>query len=741
MAFLELKNLGKIYASDNSIAVGIRGVSLDFELGEFVAVTGKSGSGKTTLLNCISGMDTYEEGELYINGESTSHYTQTDWEEYRQKYISFVFQDYNIIDSFTVLQNVEFALTHIESKSERRRRALELIDRVGMTSHKHSKGSKLSGGQKQRTVIARALAKDSPIILADEPTGNLDSKTSEEIVALLAEISREKLVIVVTHSFSQFESVATREVRIYDGGVERDCRMSGHETVQYVEKPVISKKKRDIRLGLEFGKHKFLASPKLSIFMCAIMIVAMLGCFISTSMYFAAVDLSTTTELFTYSKGRLVVSRQDGAAMSDGELSDLQKKLGADRYIHYDHLFEYSQYVYADIGLNSGLFLGTNVKFELYKGESLDVGRAPENRDECALVLPIGWKQMYGDSLTDNRTIELFSGCLSFKITGIKYYYDNTRPYSHVLLSEDGFDMATDMAALTSDTKNINVGLRIRQNREDFYRSFGSIGIDSSLGEKEYYVVDYNYKELTVPGVKNSEVEFTYMQFKEHNINLASDGYIFRADKCSDKVDTEYAVYGSGIFFVSPELAATLADKFYHDEYTQASLFFNNDRDAKNAKDELSELGYVGIVSNEKYDSGIEAVLQFIMSIMKIFMWFLSILFLSFFVSLCSTRALAASNGDFAIMRSMGINNRIVKISMYVRMLISIIPAIISLGILAPVLYLNPKTNEMFPFLHVQHYVIIIVGLVLLSILTTHRCNKRIFKASVIGALKGGDKA
>ena len=177
MSLLKLQDIGKIYVSGATVAVGIRGVNLEFDLGEFVAITGKSGSGKTTLLNVISGMDSYEEGELYVEGQSTSHYTQQDWEEYRQRYISFIFQDYNIIESFTVQQNVELALMHIPDAKERRRRATELIDRVGLTPFRRHKGSKLSGGQKQRTVIARALAKDSPIILADEPTGNLVSQS------------------------------------------------------------------------------------------------------------------------------------------------------------------------------------------------------------------------------------------------------------------------------------------------------------------------------------------------------------------------------------------------------------------------------------------------------------------------------------------------------------------------------------------------------------------------------------
>ena len=235
MALLRLQNIGKIYVSEGNVTVGIRGVNLSFEKGEFVAITGASGSGKSTLLNVLSGMDTYEEGELFIEEQPTSHYLQPDWEEYREKYISFIFQDYNIIDSFTVLQNVELALMTIPDPAKRRRRAMELIERVGLTKHVRHKGSQLSGGQKQRTVIARALAKDSPIILADEPTGNLDSETSKEIIELLREIAKDKLLIMVTHSFDQVEHVATRHIRVYDGAIESDRVLVPTETVSSEE--------------------------------------------------------------------------------------------------------------------------------------------------------------------------------------------------------------------------------------------------------------------------------------------------------------------------------------------------------------------------------------------------------------------------------------------------------------------------------------------------------------------------
>lgn len=176
---LKLEKIGKIYDSNDILTVGIRGIDLAFDYNEFVTIEGENGSGKSTLLNVIGANDTYEEGELYFNGEPTSHYSESDWEKYREKNIATIFQDFNIIENLTVLENVELALLRLDDKKERRRRAKELIARVGLTEQMNRRGSKLSGGEKQRTVIARALAKDAPIILADEPTGNLDVKASK----------------------------------------------------------------------------------------------------------------------------------------------------------------------------------------------------------------------------------------------------------------------------------------------------------------------------------------------------------------------------------------------------------------------------------------------------------------------------------------------------------------------------------------------------------------------------------
>ena len=174
---IELKDVTKYYSSDTSVAMALRNINLEFHKGEFVVITGKSGSGKSTLLNVISGMDTYEEGEMYFNGMETSYYDKKDWEDYRRENISFIYQSYNLIDSYTALENVETVMrieNGKESRRERKKRALEILDQVGLKKRARHKAVHLSSGQKQRLGIARALAKDTDIIIADEPTGNLD---------------------------------------------------------------------------------------------------------------------------------------------------------------------------------------------------------------------------------------------------------------------------------------------------------------------------------------------------------------------------------------------------------------------------------------------------------------------------------------------------------------------------------------------------------------------------------------
>ena len=220
---LQLKNIVKSYTVGELTQVALKGISLNFRENEFVSILGQSGSGKTTMLNIIGGLDRYDSGDLVINGISTKKYRDADWDAYRNTSIGFVFQSYNLIPHQNVLSNVEMALTLSGvSRKERRKRAVGVLNKVGLQDHIHKKPNQLSGGQMQRVAIARALINNPDILLADEPTGALDTETSIQIMNLLKQISEEKLVIMVTHNPELAEVYSTRIVNLKDGQITSD---------------------------------------------------------------------------------------------------------------------------------------------------------------------------------------------------------------------------------------------------------------------------------------------------------------------------------------------------------------------------------------------------------------------------------------------------------------------------------------------------------------------------------------
>ena len=220
---LELKDITKEYRTGDEVVHALKGVSVRFRESEFVAILGQSGCGKTTLLNIVGGLDQYTSGDLVINGVSTKEYKDKDWDAYRNHSVGFVFQSYNLIPHQTVLSNVELALTLSGvSKAERRKRAMEALQAVGLGDQLHKKPSQMSGGQMQRVAIARALVNDPDIILADEPTGALDTATSVQVMDILSAVAKNRLVVMVTHNPELAEQYATRIVRLLDGVIQTD---------------------------------------------------------------------------------------------------------------------------------------------------------------------------------------------------------------------------------------------------------------------------------------------------------------------------------------------------------------------------------------------------------------------------------------------------------------------------------------------------------------------------------------
>ena len=227
---LKLKNIKKTYVSGDEKVEALKGISIEFRKSEFVSILGQSGCGKTTLLNIIGGLDRYTSGDLIINGKSTKDFKDRDWDAYRNYSVGFVFQSYNLIGHQTVLSNVELALTISGvSRKERKQRAIKALEEVGLKEQIHKKPNQLSGGQMQRVAIARALVNNPDIILADEPTGALDTKTSVQVMEILKKISKDKLIIMVTHNPELAEKYSSRIIKILDGKITDDSNPIEHQ--------------------------------------------------------------------------------------------------------------------------------------------------------------------------------------------------------------------------------------------------------------------------------------------------------------------------------------------------------------------------------------------------------------------------------------------------------------------------------------------------------------------------------
>ncbi len=220
---LQLLHLKKTYHVGDTVTHALDDVTINFRDSEFVAILGPSGSGKTTLLNVIGGLDHYDSGDIIINGKSTKNFSQTDWDAYRNNSVGFIFQSYNLISHLSIIENVELGMTLSGvSSNERREKAVSALERVGLGDHLKKRPNQLSGGQMQRVAIARAIANDPDILLCDEPTGALDTKTSESIMKLIKELSHDKLVIMVTHNPELAEEYASRIVHFQDGKILSD---------------------------------------------------------------------------------------------------------------------------------------------------------------------------------------------------------------------------------------------------------------------------------------------------------------------------------------------------------------------------------------------------------------------------------------------------------------------------------------------------------------------------------------
>jgi len=365
---IKLDNVSKYYYSSNAVVPALKKIQLEFNIGEFVAIIGESGSGKTTLLNIISGLDSYDEGELYYNGESTSHFDAQDWEEYRKNKIGFVFANNNLIDNYSALQNVESSLL-IQGIGihQAKQSALDLLEKVGMREYAEQKVAQLSSGQRQRLTIARALAKNTDIIIADEPTANLDSETGKQVIELLSKISKHKLILLVTHNYEEVESYITRKIRVQDGQVVLDIPiglddlkdtlsetlLASEPTSEPTDIVTIQKNKNQLKssssIARRFALMNLTSQPQKSVMLFTFMLLTAIVSFLFLGILYSNQDDIKTkkydsTVFYHEDINRIAVRHPDGSVITASDMKLFQSTAHVDTSDMYDYANDINYY-------------------------------------------------------------------------------------------------------------------------------------------------------------------------------------------------------------------------------------------------------------------------------------------------------------------------------------------------------------------------------------------------------------
>ena len=593
---LKLENVSKIYYTNGIVATGISKVNLELNIGEFVVITGESGSGKSTLLNVISGIDSYEEGEMYINGKETSHYTEKDFEEYRKKYIANIFQSFNLINSYTVYQNVELVLLLNGYKRRQiKKKVLDIIDKVGLTKFKNTKVSKLSGGQKQRVAIARAIVKDTPIIVADEPTGNLDTKSAYEIIELLKNVAKDKLVVIVTHNIEQVEKYATRIIKMHDGRMIQNTEIKNinedSKITQANGKNITIP--NQYRLGIRNTFNIF--SKFILLF---IVFTFMSVAFLSEYSAFKLVEHSTeessgySANLRDISKERILINKQNREPFTEDDYNKIKQLSNID-YIVEDDISLDTEFILRNDTLNT---YGYIKDINNFKG-NIDIGRMPENDDEIILKAnkdDYTITQMLDETLNSEFSLQKSyregDTIKTVKIVGIQYnenntIYDRTFYVSNEvkkLVRSYVHNQYSDMKTLLND-KYVQYTIETSENVEP-----GTAIVNDDL--------KYQFKNNKIIN-QNINISVSNIYY-EDNIDLTITKTFTKSNLKKLTGYTDYSYYQNAII-INPDDYNSLYDKPSY----QSSVYV---KDASIIDQTMSELENLGLKPKKATDFKVE---------------------------------------------------------------------------------------------------------------------------------------
>ena len=725
---IQLKNVCKFYNSENSIGIGLQNISVSFSVGEFVAIIGSSGSGKTTLLNVISGMDSYEEGEVILEGKSMNDFTQEQIEDYRRANVAFIFQNYQLIDSYTVLENVMIELIFKGYKrKEAKEKAIEILNKVGMTKRLKNRASKLSGGEKQRVVIARALASDAKILICDEPTGNLDSKNSVEILKLLKENSKDKLVLFVTHDESLIAGNANRIIKIKDGKVDEDRRL---EEVQPKTFELLEPKPNGFKIQSYIAFKNIVRTPKKTIFTLIVFLILALVIMFSSA--YIPLDVLATSETdISYNmfanddKNRIVVYNNNSF---DGNFD-----VDAIRVDH-DFLLD-EKYQLGVIGddLNSLMVKPSSMKI-LVDPADIVVGRLPENDSEIVVFV----SESVGEEYLKNKLGltariglygEYFLQSL-YTIVGFGYNDPSVDTFNDDMIATDFLVLPTTLNKIFDDIDSTVYGkVPVKSYLPDFS------AVCEGKSKKVDYSVDYYEDDVNEDGsLKKNVIRVSHKYIGEEiKLYLGS----LEIDLSNYEIIYDYFIDSQTGIKISKYVAYNIVK-----ENNYRTSFYAVDDEIDNIKVELMEnenLIVYAIKDAKKtiYTYDIFSILEKAFY----FAFFFAEIVISLFVSyLITSFILGTKKKDFGILRVIGLSEkdvlRVLNIELVLIMIVSIIVNITSCYLIN---IFKPQIGLGFIFNDPLKLIASIIILIILAIILSFKWNKKMFNRTAREVLKVGD--
>ncbi len=781
---IELRRVSKFYSNRDTVSTGFSKLDLTLDMGEFVAITGESGSGKSTLLNVISGLDTYEEGEMFVGGEDTSGFRPVDYERYRKQYIGNIFQDFNLVNSYTVYQNVELSMLLCGIDKETCKKKIpELLELVGMTKYTRTRASRLSGGQKQRVAIARALAKDAPIIVADEPTGNLDSKSAAIVMEALHKISREKLVVIVTHNYDQVEPYVSRKITMHDGRIIEDTRIREPENEQPAgEQGRTGKHSENFEIkggkqpsgNMTHGtrmmlgvRNTFNLPAKFILLLLVYMFAAaaVLGGYSSTRSSLHETDLLGYNPYFSYTApDRIVVAREDRTPITQEDINKLKSTTGVKKVIQND------------IGLDNSIGLETDqadIRGAVYNlsesgltEKKLFAGTMPEGDNDVVCQFDTAYAQSSKELKEDPSKIlgsEFY--CYRFnsddparpvpqklRVTGI-LFVDSSKSKNSQINMETG-----NSRIYVSDNLASQLNMNKIAMASDITVDYNGMKVKTSAGQGIPVIVSDR-----VPAGKAyiSQDQLSYFAKEPgsdipaessvigKSLNLTAKNMFFQKDVSLTvgKIYTEktiesvlgykkddYPSYSQSVFVNSADYNNLFSNGNY-----QVSVIVKNELDAGNVAHLLRKDGYK-VIPLKDARSDYTGGFSFVIKLMTMGGFIIEMVVMFFILYAVVRLIMKSRNSYYSTLRILGATRgdtaMILRIELVLMMIIASAVDMLGLMLVKHGVIHSSTISGLIAFLTVKDYLLLFAGLLVMSILIAARYSAKLFRKSAMSAYR-----